>query len=346
MRFFAVALTFIPSLALAQSSVSVTITPGADFEQAASALNTTVAQLESELEAQVLEALALQDPDEYLTSFANAQAFSTKGIMADYASNFDSLLIGIGVNTAFSVSGSIDPDEAPVDAFAPNISAMVGVDLGRLRLFLSGFSQSYTAGELADQEGEYEVTFRNFGAHAQYKLLGDYDDGGTSYVWDWGGLDVTAGITRASTSLSLTTELPTEFALPGTDGASLEANLLSQGTLDYEVTAFTIPVELTTNVTLLSVATLYGGIGTDIQLGDASVSAELDGVLTADDTNGNELDLGTAVVTAEQSADASPGRLRALVGLQVNLWVLKAYAQLNTLPGSVASVATGLKVAF
>ncbi|MEM6532597.1 MAG: hypothetical protein AAF654_08230 [Myxococcota bacterium] len=345
MRTVFCALVLFPSVAFAQSSVSVSITPGADFQQAADALNSTVAQLESELESQVLEALALANPDDYLTSFANAQAFSTKGIMADYASNFDSLLIGIGVSSAFSVSGSIDPDEAPVDGFAPNISALVGVDLGRLRLFLSGFSQSYRTGELGDREGEYEVTFRNFGAHAQYKLVGDYDSGASSYVWDWGGLDLTAGITRATTTLTLSTELPTDFALTGDGSGSLPVELLSTGSLVYEVSAFTIPLEVTTNLTLLSVATLYGGIGTDIQLGDATVTAELDGVLTAD-AGGRALNLGTAVITADQSADASPGRLRGLVGLQLNLWVVKAYVQVNSLPGSVASVATGLKIAL
>ncbi|MEM6734182.1 MAG: hypothetical protein AAF658_21645, partial [Myxococcota bacterium] len=107
------------------------------------------------------------------------------------------------------------------------------------------------------------------------------------------------------------------------------------------------PIELTTSFTLLSVATLYGGVGTDIQTGDATIRASLSGTLDANNpTDGQELDIGTVQVEANETADASPGRIRALVGLQANLWKLKAFVQVNSLPGVAASVAGGVKLAF
>ncbi|MEL6339139.1 MAG: hypothetical protein AAFV36_04595 [Myxococcota bacterium] len=327
-------------------SVSVDFIPGSDVSVAADELSTTTDAVEDLIRDEIRDVWNLNDLQGYLESFANAQAFSTRGLMADYASDFDLLIFGFGGNLSVAASDEITADDVdrPVDGIAPNLSAMVGLDFERFGL--DGF-RLFVAGFAADSSfDEFDIALRNWGVHGQIKLFGGDGDSTSEYFWDWGGLDITAGIVRATSTLTLEEELDTDLELDS-DAGQLSVDLASNGRFVLEVEAYSIPIELTTNVTLLSIATLYGGLGTDIQLGDASIDLDLQGQVTADDPDGSgELDVGTVGIRARDSADASPGRIRGLLGVQLNLWVLKAYAQLNTLPGTATSVALGAKLAF
>ncbi|MEM6731768.1 MAG: hypothetical protein AAF658_09435, partial [Myxococcota bacterium] len=199
-----------PSAVLAQN-VSIDFAPGADAQTAADFVGASLGDFEAQLETQVADALALLDTEGYLQPFADAGAFSTKGIMVDYASDFDILLIGVGVSSSFAVTGDIAPDgvDRAVDGFAPNASIFVGLDLGALRLFASGFRRG---GSFGDQD-EFDLQLDNLGFHAQLKLFGGSGDTGSELVFDWRGFDITAGVTRSTTTLSLEQDLPTEFSL-------------------------------------------------------------------------------------------------------------------------------------
>lgn len=335
-----------PSIAVAQN-VSVQVTPGADAQRAADVLGTSLSEFEGLLADQIADSLGLLDTEGYLQPFADAQAFSSRGLTADYASEFDFLLVGIGAAGAFAIDDDIDPDnlDRAIDGVAPAINALVGLDmsvvgLDGLRVFLSGFRRSDNFGE-AD---EFDVEVDNLGLHGQLRLFGGEGDSTSEYFWDWRGLDITAGLNRASTTLTLTQELPTALSF-STQGGELPVDLASTGILELEATAITIPLELTTAITILSFATVYGGFGTDIQLGDATIRAQLSGDLTGD-TGSDTLDVGTATINADESADPSRGRWRALAGLQIQVWLLKAFVQGNYMPGVAASAAGGIKLAF
>lgn len=337
-----------PSLAVAQN-VSVAFQPGADAQQAADLLGEELDAFSQLLENEIADALGLLNSERYLQPFADAQAFSSRGLTADYASEFGAFLVGFGVASAVAISDDIDPDnvDRAVDGVAPNASGLVGVDMGilgidGLRIFVSGFRRGGSFGE----NDEFDLNIENFGIHGQLRLFGGEGDSTSEYVWDWRGLDITAGLNRSTTTLTLTQELPTELELTGS-GQNLPVELTSVGTLELEASAVTIPIEVSTAITLLSIATIYGGVGTDIQLGDATIRAQLDGGLVGENPQGGDrLDIGTVAVSADDSADASPGRLRTMLGVQANLWALKLYVQVNALPGVAASVAGGLKLAF
>ncbi len=337
-----------PSLAWAQN-VSVDFVAGADAQQAADFLGTAPDEFAALLEGEIADALGLLDTEQYLQPFADAQAFSSKGLTVDYASEFGALLVGFGVSTAFAYSGDLNPDniDRAVDGLAPNLSALVGVDLGilgldGLRIFASGYRQDASFGD----SDEFDLKVDNLGFHAQLRLFGGDGDSTSEVFWDWRGFDITAGYNRARTTLTLTEELPTSLTL-GSGGQQLDVDLSSVGLLRLDARTSNIPVEITTAVTLLSVLTLYGGVGTDLQLGDATIEASLDGTVTAENPQGGDtLDIGTVDIDADQAAKPTRGRFRTMLGLQASLWVLKAYVQLNALPGVAASVAGGVRVAF
>ena len=80
---------------------------------------------------------------------------------------------------------------------------------------------------------------------------------------------------------------------------------------------------------------LYLGGGFDWQLGGGSeLTANLDGTLTgkAPQAGVSAVDLGTMRVDVTQDASPSGGRIRGIVGLQANVFLLKIFAQLNVAP--------------
>ncbi|MEL6545578.1 MAG: hypothetical protein AAFQ82_13185 [Myxococcota bacterium] len=344
MRLVAFALVLsVPGLAAAQN-VTVEFTPGADAQAAADFIGSGLDEFESLLEAEASDALGVLNSEQYLQPFADAQAFSSNGLTVDYASEFGTFLVGFGVSSSFGVSGDINPDnvDRAVDGVAPGASVLLGLDIGDLRIFGSGFRRSGGFGDV----DEFDLTVDNLALHGQYRLFGDDETTASDYIWYWRGIDLTAGVRRSRTSLTLSEELPSSLPL-SSDGGELEVDLASTGSLELEASSVTIPLEVTTAITLLSVATVYGGVGIDIQTGDATLRAELAGDLTADNPEGgNAFDVGTLSVRADESANASPGRLRTMVGVQANLWVFKAFVQLNSMPGVAASVAGGLRLAI
>jgi hypothetical protein len=86
-------------------------------------------------------------------------------------------------------------------------------------------------------------------------------------------------------------------------------------------------------------ATLYAGVGIDFTLGNADLTANMNGIASSDDGR----NLGTVAITGEGYANGSPATLRGLLGVQLNLWKLKVFAQLNASQSPAASVAFGLK---
>ena len=92
--------------------------------------------------------------------------------------------------------------------------------------------------------------------------------------------------------------------------------------------------------------TLYGGVGLDFQLGDASMNFNLDSTLrTADPQSGGSLDLGRATIRADEVGDPDLLMFRILGGVQLNVWRLKVFGQLNFLTSDLTlSVAAGLRL--
>ena len=98
-------------------------------EQAAAALGIDVAALEQQLNAEAATAFNLADPTTFMDSMANAASISSKGMGVDYASNFDTFVVGGSLGSSVHSSGFRfgRSDEAlPPGGFAFMVSAMAG----------------------------------------------------------------------------------------------------------------------------------------------------------------------------------------------------------------------------
>ncbi|MCB9561541.1 MAG: hypothetical protein H6709_09255 [Kofleriaceae bacterium] len=334
----------VPGVAAAQGTVTITLTQ--DGQDLANALGISVTQLQQDTEDAIAEAYDVNRVDDFLRAFADATSFSNRGIGVDYAANADGLMLGVSGNVAVAV-GDLGQDEAgadhPVAGVAPNLALMGGLnfsrwDLPQLTIYGNAF---YRSGSLDKLTG----SITSVGAHAQYKFFSP-TRGKKALVLQWGGFDVTAGVEMSRWAFSLDSgdALETGFTLGGTSGSS-DVTLAAQGTFALSTTAVVVPLEATTSLRLLYFLSVYAGGGIDVQLGKASLDADLDGTMTAiRPSDGAEVNMGTAQVQVTGEHGPSTGEGRVLAGVQANFWKLKTFVQLNFMPVRSASVAFGLRL--
>lgn len=333
-----------PGTVAAQNSVEITLTQ--EGQDLADALGISVAELEQRTEDEIAEAYNVYRVDEFLRAFADATSFSNRGIGVDYASNGDGIMFGVSGAVAVAV-GDLGRDEqdadTPVAGVAPNLAIMGGLNFARwgnpaLTLYANAF---HRGGKLDELEG----SITSVGVHAQYKLFSP-TGGKKSLVMKWGGLDLTAGLEMSRWAFKLGTgdALTTDFGVDGTTGTA-DVTMAATGEFEVSSQAIVVPVEATTSLRLLYFLSLYAGGGLDLQLGKADLSTRLNGTMTAiDPQDQSEVDMGTAAVEVSGDSGPSAGKARFLLGVQVNVWKLKTFVQVNAMPIRSASVAFGLRV--
>jgi hypothetical protein len=242
-----------------------------------------------------------------------------------------------------------DTHTQPVAGVAPNITLMAGLNFGFLDLrpvtvFGNWFSRQ-------GQYREFDADLKNWGAHLQVKLFQPHKE----YLWNpflqWGGIAITSGFDEAHLRLTLSRAFSRR--IPLVQGGRTVANVdvtNSQGTLVLDMHSYSVPLEVTTNFRFLYVLGVYGGAGFDWQFGGGSeMNIDLSGTLNGSvpSQSGPPVNIGSARVTATESASPSKGKVRGIVGVQANLWFVKLFTQLNLVPDPfIASVALGLRLVW
>lgn len=325
--------------------------PGAQFaQQAGLELPVLQQQIENELNALFQTARV----DDYLKAFGDAQSFATRGMGVDYASNFKAVMVGVAGNLSLNVEKAYRPKgtltEPPAGGVAPNATIMAGVNLDVLGIAPVTLYANYfkRKGDIDD----FTADLSNFGVHAQLKLFGPRGGGLMEAVVQWGGLDITTGFERSRLELTLAQGFRRNIPVGSVPGAAIDLDTV--GLFRMNARTSSIPLEVTTNLRLLYLLSLYGGFGFDWQLGGGTdMTVDLDGrmVGVVPPMGGQpvmRLDVGTAAVDASSAADPSAGRLRWLMGVQVNVLVVRLFAQLNlaTQDPVLASVALGARLAY
>jgi hypothetical protein len=338
----------------AEVQVRIQETPlAAQFAQQAGVdIPTLQADVQRELEA-LFQTYRVAD---YLRSFGDAHSFASRGLGVDYASNFKAVMFGVAGNLSLNVERGYLPRDTrtqpPAGGVSTNATIMTGLNLdyfslAPITLFGNYFSRAGTVDEFA-------ADLSNWGVHAQLKLWGAREERLLNALLRWGGLDVTAGLEHAHLRLTLARDFRRDIPVGSSaNGYTSSVAVDSMGRFNLDMRTLALPLEITTNVRLLYLLSLYAGVGFDWQLaGGNDLSVDLDGTMvgnaTSSDGQHTTVELGTATVDAGESAGPSKGRLRWLAGLQVNVLVIKVFAQLNLAAQDpvLASVALGARVAY
>lgn len=336
---------------VARADVQVRVDPGAGAQFAQQA-GIDLSSLEMQLQTELETLFQVYRMDEYLRRLGDAQAFTTKGMGVDYASQMRFATVGIAANVSVNVEEGFVPDtrsRPPIRGVGTMVTLMGGVNLG-----LIGLRPLTVYGNWFARDGEqddFAARMENWGVHGQLKLFRPGDESLLGAVVRWGGLDITSGLQKGRVQLTLSEARRVRTSIPiAAAGAQTRAQVIadSMGTFVADMRTYSVPLELTTSFRLLYLISVYGGVGFDWQFGGGSdMSVELTGDLRGV-AAGQEAPLGTATITASDAQPPSAGRARGLLGAQVNLTLLRLFAHVNVVPSDpiLASVALGARLVF
>lgn len=330
-------------LALAGSSAvhadtDVAVRLSLEGDRIAQELGISPAELAAQIKARVDEVYETANLDAFLGDFTDATSFSARGLGVDYASAPRGFLAGIAANVAAAGDGDLRSEVSPSAGLAANLAVMVGMNLRewnapRWTVFANGFWGNASTDWL---DGE----FFSVGGHVMYHVLPPAPGTGTSSaVLRWIGLSVTSGVEVTRWKLGTDDDpLTASFDVTGSRGG-MNLTLDTTGRLDLTSTTATFPVEVTTGIRIALVSTLYVGAGIDLSAGSSEIEASLAGSMRAADGS----DVGDVAIGASDASTGSPVTARILAGVQLNLWKLKLFGQVNASQVPAASVAFGLR---
>ena len=330
---------------------SVCITPGPDADAFAAGIGMTTDQLAYQLVSQVDGLFQTTNVTSFLHDFQNAQSFSTKGLGVDYASEATLVEAGATLSVASNADKAYTPSGAytdpPIQGVGGNFSLMAGVGMGLvgfdpLMVFANWFKGSASLGVL---DGSYH----NWGLHGQIRLLGpSRKTSAVKTLVRWGGIAVTSGADYSRLSLSAKRAIHSTFNV--VPGAPVTVTNTGDMVFSVKQTTWSIPLEVTTSLRLLSLVTVYGGIGFDWQLGGGSnLKINMNANLSGQYGGTSYGNLGTATVNAGGKVSPSAARLREIVGVQLGILdMIRLFVQVNVATSSpmLASVAGGLRLAY
>ncbi|MGD0837304.1 MAG: hypothetical protein ABSB49_11750 [Polyangia bacterium] len=341
-------------------SDQVCINPGTGASQLAAALGTTTSQLTSSILSQVNNLFQVTNVGAFLRDFQNAQAFASKSLGVDYASETTRVEVGATLSVASDLDKAYKPSGSytnpPVSGGGANFSLMGGLGLGlfgldSLMIFANWFQGSADLGQL---QGSYD----NWGVHGQLRLLAPGRNASAlKALVRWGGIAITSGADYSRVTLNAKSSIQaTSFALPSYTPSGPQGSVTVQDTgifFALDQTTWAVPLELTTSLRLFSLITFYGGIGLDFQLGGGSDlriamnsggnSANLIGSV-----GGNTYSLGSASINVGQHENPSPARFREILGVQLGIFdVVRIFLQVNNSPSpELTSLAAGLRIGW
>jgi hypothetical protein len=325
--------------------------------QLASQLNyASTEQMSAAIRSQVMNLFQVADVGSFLRDFQNAQSFASKGLGVDYASETTLLEVGATLSVASNVDKAYKPSgsytDPPISGGGANFSLMGGLGFGLFGLdpvmvFANWFKGSASLGQL---DGNYN----NWGVHGQLRLLGpSRSSSAAKFLIRWGGIAITSGADYSRVTLNARKNIHSTFTLPAAEANLPYAtvSIQNQGTLAFSLqqTTWTVPLEVTTSLRLLSLVTIYGGFGLDFQLGGGSdllINME-SGNLSGQIGGGQKVDLGSAQIVVSQHANPSAARFREIVGLQLGIFdIVRLFLQVNNTPSSpsMTSLAVGARV--
>jgi hypothetical protein len=348
MRLGVAALLLAGLAAPARAGVTVNLDPGAG-QSFASRLGIDKGAIEQQLANELQTLFQTYRLHDYVRSFGDAQSFTTRGLGVDYGSTIGLVEVGIAANLAVNGNKAFtegDSRTQPVAGVAPNITAMAGLNLGFLGLRPVTLFGNYFAKKGSYRE--FAADLQNYGAHLQVKLFQPRKETLWNAFLQWGGIAVTSGFDHARMRLTLGQGFTRNIPIAGGQQDLAQVDVQAQGVFALESRTWSVPLEVTTNFRFLYVLTAYGGAGFDWQFGGGcDMNVDLNGTLTGVVPSQAPVNVGTAQVTATEHADPSKGKVRGILGLQANVWILKIFTQLNIVPDPlVASVAVGARLVW
>ncbi len=310
------------------------------------------------IETQANDELSNIEPGDYLKFSADSTIVSGKSTGSDYANNFSYFIIGAGLGLGVNLgpnslsdllSGDTEADDA--NGAGLQTSLMAGFNLGgilpeklswgkdkwwgsdRFSVFFNFFSYEI-------EQDELTADALSIGMKIRWLAIKPKSIVGFNLL-KWEGLHVHTGFEKSSLKIAATDTLNVTETDSGFTGS-----YTSTVTASVEVDTFSIPLEISSAVRFLYLFTLYGGVGFDLNAGDASGNGNAPGTITVSDGGSNS---ETYEVQASLGQEQEPESMfqRYFAGLQFNIWKGKLYFQYDRVIGeNTHGVGLGFRVSI
>lgn len=296
--------------------------------------------------------------DSFLAQMGNAAILSTRGLDIDTVSQPKYFMVGGAMSGAltFPARGSGGSargkrNSLPELGAAGQGSVMMGAPATALGFTGSFFGlpveritlfANFMSLNLDRVFDGVKLGMTNFGVSASYVMIPPQH---SSKVLQWTGWVGSTGLQYARTRVSYFTHFDSQVA----DGSNNSMTWTGAGDIGSKSSIVSIPVQISTGVTALYVASVYTGLGLDINVGSSQLEGVIDGNVRGADAGNTTTYQGTGVLDAGASNSVSPSFMnaRGFMGVQVNIWALRLFAQYtrNFAPVGTGAIA-GLKIAL
>jgi hypothetical protein len=292
-------------------------------------------------------------PDRLMEGMANSSVMAGKGIGSDYASGMEVFLIGAGVGAGADLKKNEEADSDVSGAgiqgglvLGTNLSWMdaekiLGLETDKLNVYVNFFNYSldHNSGDT-----DAEAKLASYGVHFSY----DWIKASPSKLWGWGGVKFHAGYEYNSTNLIFTSKI-TENVNVSQGGGTYTSSINASPRAEIDVTTHSIPIEVSTSLRFLYIFSLYGGLGMDYNIGEATGKGDLNstsapvtcaGVCSPGAGNVGSIETDANI---DGKGEVNPFLFRGFAGLQLNLPYFRIYGQVdkafgNELIGATAGV--------
>jgi hypothetical protein len=323
-------------------------------------IDTEVAKVQAEINKDMPSA----PPQRLMEGMANSSVMAGKGIGSDYASNMNVFLIGGGIGVGADLEKDPTTDSKISGAgVAPGIivgmnmgflerKSLLGLDPKRLNAYLNFMKYSHEQA-ISDKENEKssaKLDMMALGMHFRY----DWIRRRGSKLLGWGGVKLHTGYEYNKTDIAFTSEFKKEVN-SSSGNVEIAGDVKGNPTALINATTHSIPLEISTDVQLLYILSLYTGLGMDYNMGKAtgkgSLNAEESQIQCRAGTDCDNAGNPNASIQADANIDAegkvNPFLFRGFAGLQVNLPYVRIFGQVDKAFGSELIGATaGVRFVF
>ncbi|MBT7610881.1 MAG: hypothetical protein HN576_14055 [Bacteriovoracaceae bacterium] len=310
-------------------------------ERGADCLTTTICDL---LEDMVNEIIPDATTLNFLPEMADAAILANKGLSTDYASNVNVFVLGaslgMGIDLGEDGIGSGTGDgNATLPAVGIGGTVTLGANMGiflkgkfwdRSTIYVNYFSYRLTTGSVSGE-------LSSFGLHYQFKLLPPINM--AAGLIKWGGIDISTGIETSSTKIN--TQINVDQTVTSGTATASYAGLADVGA---DISATSIPIEVTTNLRVVYALTLFGGLGFDYNSGTSKSIANITGPVTLGGTASGS---GSASLDLGKADGPSTTSFRTIIGAQFNIAAIRLYMQkMAVIGGNDTQLSFGVRFAW
>jgi hypothetical protein len=351
-------LLLITPTVLANTIFEISIT---DYGTTDSDIIAAIDAAKAELETQIEKSLPDADPSNYTDGLANASVMAGKGIGSDYANDVNYFVVGAGVGVGLDLGDNTLSDLVDDKIEAEQIrgvgvqaALMLGtnfgwlpikkykkIDFSKLSMYVHYFSKDFS-------KDEFEADIKNAGVHIKYKI---FDGFNLFSILKWGGLDAHLGYEMAQLDLTYT-KVYSETKQVTTNGFPATATYSATAVADADIETTSIPFEISTYFSIFDAITAYGGLGFDLNSGEAKASGTLQNS-NLSLTQGGVTATGTASLNLGDKGEPDSSTSRWFVGGQVNIpyfpfvRAFKVYAQYDKAIGdNLYGISAGARIAW